>query len=197
METVKKWMPGGSGVAPVPAPGGVPPPNDQTPWWLSTLARAVGSVAGLVCLFVGLLSLFAFSLVCIASGAILMVEGLVVTLIEAPCFCVFLDFSQVPGGFFDKRPHWVRATVYLCFAVIPFSLCVGFMAFFGCGLLMITSALYLIIGLGKKASLDEMRVKASNMSSAPTAVLVNNEEKPAFTPLPDVSFNQTNKPVVY
>ena len=100
-----------------------------------------------------------------------------VTLIEAPCFCVFLEFSQVPSALFDRRPHYYRATVYLLFAFIPFTLCVGFGLFLGCGLMLITSGLYLIRALGRKASRQEMAANAiSNLSTSPSAILVQNEQ---------------------
>ena len=94
------------------------------------------------------------------------------------------------------------------FAGIPFSLCFGMMTFLSCGLIFVSCALYLMMALGKKyaflccslflfmylnvfynnlhfrASLDEMRVKANNLSEKPSAVLVNNEELPRGTDPP-------------
>lgn len=97
------------------------------------------------------------------------------TLIEAPCFCIFLEFSQVPSGIFDNRPHYYRATVYLLFAFIPFMFCAGFGLFIGCGLMLITSGLYLMKALGRKASRQEMAVNAA-LSSSPSSILVQNEQ---------------------
>lgn len=106
------------------------------------------------------------------------VEGFLVTLIEAPCFCIFLEFSQIPSGVFDKRPHYYRAILYLFFAIIPFIFCVGFSEFLGCGLMLITSGLYLMKALGRKASRQEMAANAeiSGLSASPSAILVQNEQ---------------------
>lgn len=97
------------------------------------------------------------------------------TLIEAPCFCVFLEFSQIPSGLFDNRPHYYRATVYLLFSFIPFMFCAGFGLFIGCGLMLITSGLYLMKALGRKASRQEMAANAV-LSGSPSAILVQNEQ---------------------
>ena len=99
------------------------------------------------------------------------------TLIEAPCFCAFLEFSQLPSGIFDRRPHYYRATAYLLFAFIPFMFCAGFGLFLGCGLMLITSGLYLMKALGRKASRQEMAANAiSSLSTSPSAILVQNEQ---------------------
>lgn len=103
-------------------------------------------------------------------------EGLAMTLIEAPCFCVFLDFSQAPSNFFDGKPHYLRATIYLFFSVLPFFICTGFLMFLACGLMLITSGLYLMKSLGRKASRSEMAANAiSSLSTSPSAILVQNE----------------------
>lgn len=104
------------------------------------------------------------------------VEGLTITLIEAPCFCVFLDFSQVPSNYIDGKPHYIRATLYLLFSIAPFFFCVGFSTFIACSLMLITSGLYLMKSLGRKASRSEMAANAiSSLSTSPSAILVQNE----------------------
>jgi hypothetical protein len=161
--------------------GQQPAPADDMPWWLTTLTKGVGGAAGLIGIFCGVITMLSISLTCIFAGAVIAVEGLIITLVEAPCFCVFLDFSQIPARFFDTKPHWVRATVYLFFAGFPFILCSGIASFFGCGMYLITSALYLMQSLGRKASFDQMRQSAGQVSTAPTAVLVANELPVATT----------------
>jgi len=154
-------------------------PQSDTPWLIGTAAKVVGTVAGLFSIMFGFFSLFSiFNTSCIFAGGLLMMEGILMSLIEAPCFCTFLDFAYMPSNFFDAKPHWIKATLYLCFAVVPFFWCIGVTTFFSCGLIFVTCALYLLIALGKKANVDEMRMKANNLSTSPSAILVNNEELP-------------------
>ncbi|KAI1305353.1 Calcium channel flower [Halotydeus destructor] len=184
----------------VPGQNGVPA-GDETSWWLSTLTKGVATLAGLVGIPCGIITLMSIDLACVFAGSLIALEGLIIVLIEAPCFCVFLDFSQVPSNLMDKKPQWVRATIYLIFAALPFSFCTSVSGFFACGLYVISSAMYLMQSLGKKASLEEMRASAAamqsnqpfsplqSMTSSMTSVLVNNEQPVATKPTG--YFNQT------
>ena len=150
---------------------------DESSWMISTLCKVVGTLAGFIGILAGIINLFSFSPSCIFAGAILAVEGFAMTLIEAPCFCIFLDFASIPSLFFDSKAHYIRAVVYLFFAIIPFTFCVGFGLFLGCGLMLITSGLYLMKSLGRKASRQEMAANAiTSMSTSPSAILVQNEQ---------------------
>jgi hypothetical protein len=170
-----------SSVTSPPTPS-TPSGQSDTPWLISTAAKSVGTLAGLFSIAIGFFSLFSiFDTSCILAGGLLMIEGLLMALLEAPCFCSFLDFAYMPSTFFDQKPNWLKATLYLFFAVIPFIWCTGITTFFACGLIFVTCALYLLMALGKKANADEMRTKASNLSLSPSAVLVNNEELPKPT----------------
>lgn len=155
---------------------------DESSWMISTLSKVVGTFAGLFGMLCGVFAMLSISPYCIFAGAVLLVEAFAVTLIEAPCFCIFLDFSQIPSNFFDAKPHYIRATVYLIFAVLPMTFCSGLSLFFGCGLLLITSGLYLMKALGRKASRQEMAANAiTSMSTSPSAILVQNEQPMAGT----------------
>jgi len=161
----------------------------------------VGTVAGILAMFFGLWELITISVTCMLIAVLMMLEGFVMVLLEAPCLCPFLDFAQLPSKYMENRPHWIRATIYLLFAAIPFLSCPGPTSFMGCGLIVITSGIYLLMALGKKASADEMRMKAvvinqaatttatgnSTVTTSPTANLVENEELPKANPLPPSS----------
>lgn len=147
--------------------------QEDAPWLFSTLARGVSTVAGLLSIFFGFWAMIGFDFGCLLAGILLICEGLLVTLIESPCLCVFLDFALIPSRFYEGKPHWWKAVSYALFAVIPFFICQGFSTILSCCLLAAASACYLVLSLGKKASLEEMRAKA--MSENPSAILVNNE----------------------
>jgi len=168
-------------------PAGQPENPNDTPWMISTAAKVIGSVAGVVSVFMGFLNLLSIlNITCIFVGALLIIEGFFMVLTEAPCCCMFLDFAYMPATVLDKRSPWYKAVIYLTFAVVPFFWCIGVSTFLSCGLIMATSAFYVLMAMGKKANRDEMRVNSSvngtkpsgPITTAPTAVLVQNEELP-------------------
>lgn len=170
--------------------------NQDAPWLITTAARVIGSIAGVVsCICGSFLLLDIINVTCIFTGALLIAEGFLILLCEAPCCCVFFEFAYMPSTLLNKRPPWIKATIYLFFAAIPFFWCTGVSTFFSSGLIMATSALYLLMALGKKANREEMLAKSQQQQStsnsngnmvrsiptAPTSVLVQNEEVPVAT----------------
>ncbi|CAG2175762.1 unnamed protein product, partial [Oppiella nova] len=130
---------------------------------------------------------------CIFAAALLMIEGLMMALLEVPCFCTFLDFAYMPSSYLDAKPHWIKAVLYLLFAIIPLSFCIGFTTLLACSLILVSCGLYLVMALGRKAPVDQMKMSANNISEKPNAVLVNNEEIPKGTdPPPAYSPPQPN-----
>ena len=91
-------------------------PNQQGSWIFSTIARGVATLAGLLAILFGILSIITLQIVV---GALLCLEGFTMTLIESPCFFVYLDFAHIPSRFFDNKPHWYRAVTYLVFGIQP------------------------------------------------------------------------------
>nr|XP_027195924.1 calcium channel flower-like [Dermatophagoides pteronyssinus] len=169
--------------------------NDNQPWLIVSVARAIGSIAGVVSIICGsFLLLDIFNVKCIFSGALLIIEGFLMILTEAPCCCIFFEFAYMPSTLMNKRPPWIKATIYLFFAAVPFFWCTGVSTFLASGLIMATSGLYLLMSLGKKANREEMIAKSAQLqqqqagssngrsiSTAPTSVLVQNEEVPIPT----------------
>ncbi|KAI2799330.1 hypothetical protein RDWZM_001996 [Blomia tropicalis] len=184
-------------------------PNDQPengndmPWMITTAAKVVGSVAGVVSIFMGFLNLLSIlDIKCIFVGALLIIEGFIIVLTEAPCCCMFLDFAFMPANILEKRSPWFKAVIYLMFALVPFFWCLGISTFLSGGLIMATSAFYVMMAMGRKANRDEMRVKTTGstgngsgpsaaITTAPTAVLVQNEE------LPQSSLKNGSNQVIY
>ena len=147
--------------------------QNETQWMLVTLSRATGALAGLVAIISGLLSLVTVSSSCFFAGALLILEGFIMSLTEAPCFCIFLDFSHVPSQFFEDKPHYFKAAAYLIFGVLPITFCAGFFIFLSSGLMIMTSGLYLMRSLGRKASREEMAANAATVLPPPSSVVLD------------------------
>lgn len=148
--------------------------TDDSPWWLKYAIRFLGSVSALGCLALGALACITLTPKCLLAGILQMIIGVLVALIEAPCLCLFLDFAQVPSNYFDNKPPWHRSLLYVIVSILPISLCPGVSTFFGSGLVFVTGCLYGIMALGKKAPVEQMRVKASSSYN-----LLQNTQRPA------------------
>ncbi|XP_022242732.1 calcium channel flower-like isoform X4 [Limulus polyphemus] len=122
---------------------------------------------------IGAWACFTITARCLMAGILQMLLGVVVALIEVPCFCAFLDFAQNPYNYFEKRPYWHKALLYVILSAFIMVLCGELSTFVGSGLVFVTGSLYGIMALGKKASKDEMMMKAASMSS-----LIPTKEQP-------------------
>lgn len=143
--------------------------QDDAPVWLRYLGRITGTIGSLFGIGLGaylvVISAIGFSSTCILAGIIQMLAGLMVGVIEAPCFCAFLEFAQGPGNFFDRKPHWYKALLYGVGGVLPVALCIGLTTFFGGGLIFVTGLIYGVMAMGRKASVDEMRARATSTAN--------------------------------
>lgn len=148
-----------------------PRPLDESPFWLKFLVRFLGSVGSLVALGLGAWACVTVYPKCLLAGILQMLIAVLVALIEAPCFCMFLDFAQAPSNYFDRKAYWHRGLLYVVLAIMPIAICPGISTFFGSGLIFITGSLYGILSLGKKAPHDEMKYRASS-----SANLIGNNE---------------------
>ncbi|KAH8034392.1 hypothetical protein HPB51_023522 [Rhipicephalus microplus] len=111
------------------------------------------------------------------------IVGMMVALIEAPCFCAFLEFAQAPGNFFDRKPYWYKALLYGVGGVLPVALCHGITTFFGGGLVFVAGCIYGIMAMGRKASADEMRARATSTANlVPSSGDVEAPSGDKFTP---------------
>uniref|UniRef100_A0A1W7RAV5 Calcium channel flower n=1 Tax=Hadrurus spadix TaxID=141984 RepID=A0A1W7RAV5_9SCOR len=140
-------------------------PLDESPFWLKFLVRFVGSVGSLVALGLGAWLCVTLSPKCLLAGIIQMLVAVLVALIEAPCFCVFLDFAQAPSNYFERKAYWHRGLLYVVLSVMPIAICPGITTFFGSGLIFITGSLYGILSLGRKAPPEEMKYRASSSAN--------------------------------
>lgn len=160
-------------------------PDDGTPWYFKYGSRLLGIVGAFFCILFGLWNCLAILLggvMCLVGGIIQILVGFIVMGIEAPFCCMFIDHVQTISQKIDGRPLWNRAALYCILSIIPVILCPGLGSIFACGLVFGCGVIYGMMGLGKKASLDEMRAAAaqqtniSKTSSAPGVNLVSNAQ---------------------
>lgn len=174
-------------------PGQDPVAKDDVPWFMKYAGRGLGTVGSIIAIFLGVwncVSIIFGSVDCLISGMWQMVAGFVVVMIEAPCCCVFIDFVQNLSDWADRKPYWHRAAVYCVIALPAIILCPGLNSIFGSGMIFGTGVIYGLMSLGKKASVDDMRmaaavdttqVNSSNMRST----LVGNAQPMGMSVTPD------------
>lgn len=155
----------------VPKQSSMQSSQDDAPFWLKFVVRFLGSAGSLIALGLGAWACVTLTPKCLLAGIIQMLVGVLVALIEAPCFCVFLDFAQTPSNYFDQRPYWHRGLLYVVLSIMPIAICPEMSTFFGSGLVFITGSLYGILSLGRKASSEEMKYRATSSAN----LLPNND----------------------
>lgn len=172
-------------------PGQDPVAKDDVPWWMKYGGRGLGTVGGLIAIFLGAwncASVIFGSVQCLISGMWQMVAGFTVIMIEAPCCCLFIDFVQNLSDTVEKRPYWNRAAAYCLMALPPVFLCFGLNSVFGSGLIFATGVIYGLMSLGRKASFGDMRSAATDAQAPPSnmrSTLVENAQAMGFSSTPD------------
>ncbi|KAF5275637.1 hypothetical protein FQA39_LY06749 [Lamprigera yunnana] len=139
-------------------------PKDDVPWWLRYGGRAVGTLAGFLAIFLGVIncvSVITADIQCLISGLWQMVLGFATLCIEAPCCCLFVDFVQNLSDWMDKRPYWNKAAAYIVLSLPSLILCRSISSIFGSGLIIVTGVIYGMMALGKKATAEDMRATAT------------------------------------
>ncbi|KAF5307745.1 hypothetical protein FQR65_LT06616 [Abscondita terminalis] len=127
-------------------------PKDDVPWWLRYGGRTVGTIAGFLAIFLGVLncvSIITADVKCLISGLLQMVLGFATLCIEAPCCCLFVDFVQNLSDWMDKRPYWNKAAAYVGLSLPAIILCPNLTSIFGSGLILLTGVIYGMMALGK------------------------------------------------
>ncbi|XP_053954928.1 calcium channel flower [Anastrepha ludens] len=165
----------------------------DAPWYMKYGGRLLGIVGAFFCVLFGLwniVSIIFLNVSCLISGIIQMVVGFIVMGLEAPCCFFCIDYVNEVSNKVEARPLWNRAAFYCLIALPPIILCPGLSSIFACGLVFGTGVIYGLMGLGKKASVEEMRQAAvqSGLAGTPTgtttsdrASIVNNAQPFSFT----------------
>lgn len=135
-------------------------PNSDVPWWMKYAAKGAGIGGGVVAIFFGVWCCVSLSPICIVAGIWQICAGFLVITLEAPFCCMFLDFVQQFAGMVEGRPVWQKALLYLILSLPSMFLCASLSTIVGSGLIFMTSVLYGLQILGKKASREEMAAVA-------------------------------------
>lgn len=144
-------------------------PLQNAPWWLKYAAKGLGTIAGVLAMGLGAFNCITVTPKCLVAGILQMIAGFLVTVFEAPYLCMFLDFVQKISGYLDNKPLYMKGGFFVLLAIPPVLLCGGNASvIIGSGLIFVSGVLYGLMGLGKKASREEMeRAAAANNDRSP------------------------------
>jgi len=137
-------------------------PANQAPWWMKYATKAVGAIGGLVAIGLGAFNCFTLTPLCLVAGIWQMLAGFLVTLLEAPFLCMFLDFVQTIAKKMDSISLFVKAGLYIAIAIPPVFMCDSASVIIGSGLIFTAGVLSGLMALGKKASRKEMLDNAAS-----------------------------------
>uniref|UniRef100_D3TQ19 Calcium channel flower n=1 Tax=Glossina morsitans morsitans TaxID=37546 RepID=D3TQ19_GLOMM len=157
-------------------PNQQPGPLDEQPIYIKYGVRFLGIVGAFFCILFGLfnaLAVITFNVSCLIGGILQVLIGFIVMALEAPCCFFCIDHVNNLALWTDARPLWNRAAFYCVLALLPVFLCFGLGSLFPCALVFGTGVLYGMMGLGKKASMDEMRQAAVNSGITGVTVAPN------------------------
>ncbi|XP_041480843.1 calcium channel flower homolog [Lytechinus variegatus] len=127
-----------------------PPPQKETGFCFRLFVRIVASVAGVLAIILGLVSMISIKGLCIVAGIYIMLLGFLTILLEAPFCCQFLDITDKVSKWSENRAPWQKALFYLLLPIVPFFFCVGVSQIFACLVIMATGVLYGLVFIGKK-----------------------------------------------
>ncbi|KAK7094425.1 calcium channel flower homolog [Littorina saxatilis] len=152
------------------------PTDDGITWWCRISAKAICVIGGLGAVIAGLFRCITFTPLCLVAGIMLMLQGFMLILFEAPCCCQFLDFVQPVSRFSERRSPFQKAIFYGLPAILPLILCFSITTAIGCMLVFASGGIYGIIALGKKADRDTMMNRAKGDDVEMKETLMANEE---------------------
>ncbi|XP_011671878.1 calcium channel flower homolog isoform X2 [Strongylocentrotus purpuratus] len=90
-----------------------PPPQPEVGFCFRLFVRIVASVAGVLAIILGLISLITVKGMCIVAGIYIILLGFLTILLEAPFCCQFLDITDKVSKWSERRAPWQKALFYL------------------------------------------------------------------------------------
>ncbi|CAB4014386.1 calcium channel flower homolog [Paramuricea clavata] len=123
----------------------------EVPGAIRLMVKVWGAFSALLSIGFGVFVMITVTPICLAAGAIMVTSGLMVLTLEAPVLCFKIEaFAKLSKWVEDHVRFWIRAFIYLCFALLPFVMCRELSTFIGSGSVMVTAALYGVMAIGKK-----------------------------------------------
>ncbi|XP_065068094.1 calcium channel flower-like [Rhopilema esculentum] len=129
------------------------PKKERAPKGIRVLIRVWGTLSALCIGITGLFVMITLSATCLVTGILQLVVGLIILPLEAPILCAnFPTLVSASDWFENHLKFWMRAALYLIFALPPFFLCPELSTFIGGAAVLVTAALYGVLAIGKKGS---------------------------------------------
>lgn len=154
---------------------------DLGPWWMRTLARGIATIGAGIMAVMGIVTVFGGTITlatnCMAAGVISIAVAFIVAAIEAPVFFQFIEFVRPWSEFWNRRPYWLKAAMYITLPLICLFMCIGATQFIAIIGVLVSGMLYGMLALGKKADRDTM-ARSAGTDKNPFA---NDQVSPAPT----------------
>ncbi|XP_011671877.2 calcium channel flower homolog isoform X1 [Strongylocentrotus purpuratus] len=144
-----------------------PPPQPEVGFCFRLFVRIVASVAGVLAIILGLISLITVKGMCIVAGIYIILLGFLTILLEAPFCCQFLDITDKVSKWSERRAPWQKALFYLLLPIVPFFFCTGLSSIFACLGIMATGVLYGLVFIGKKGDAVKNAQRAQQPGDMP------------------------------
>ncbi|XP_037080606.1 calcium channel flower-like isoform X2 [Pollicipes pollicipes] len=156
-----------------PAPDAAAAP--QAPWWMKYASKGVGAIGGLIAIGLGAFNCFTLTPLYLVAGIWQMMAGFVVTVLEAPFLCMFIDFVQTASKKMDTLSPFFKGGLYIGLAIPAVLMCGTASIIIGSGLIFVAGVLNGLMALGRKASRKEMMDNAADKNP------IVNEAQPMAT----------------
>ncbi|XP_043201575.1 calcium channel flower-like isoform X2 [Amphibalanus amphitrite] len=137
-------------------------PSNQAPWWMKYAAKALGAVGGLIAIGLGAFNCVTVTPLYLLAGIWQIMAGFLVTVLEAPFLCMFIDFVQNLSKKMENASAFFKGGLYIAIAIPAVLMCQTASIIIGSGLIFSAGVLNGLMALGKKASREEMLGNAAS-----------------------------------
>jgi len=141
-------------------------PTDGMSWWFRWIIKGSAVLLGAIGIILGVVTAISITFSCILAGSILIFAGVLVLALEVPICCSYIEFIRPLTRFSENRPHWQKVALYMGPPIAVIILCPTVASILGSLCIFGVAALYFMLTVGKKASLEEMRRGATGDSKA-------------------------------
>lgn len=139
---------------------------ETAPKGLRFVVRVWAMVAALCMISTGVFVLVTITAKCVIAGIFQISVGVLIIPLEAPIFCTNFERLIMISNWVERTfRYWMRAGLYLGFAIFPVCMCLELSTFLGCGALGILAALHGLLTIGKKGADADVK-KTKDFSSS-------------------------------